>query len=174
MSTSLPHSGPALVLAVGPAASGKSTLLRRLLDDGVLDAVVATDRVRAELDLAPDETATAYRVARERVAAALADGAVVAVDATGLRVEDRAAWQDLARSCGATASVALRVGAGLGLAELLARDASRDRHVPPDAIAEHLAQFRASGPDVLAAEGWTVVDARELVPAPHQAPALAS
>ncbi len=88
--------GPALLLTVGPAASGKSTILGRLVAAGVVDQVVSTDVVRAELGLAPDDTETAYSVARRRVRAALAIGQVVAVDATNVRSRDRAAWLGVA------------------------------------------------------------------------------
>lgn len=151
--------GPSLVLTVGPAASGKSTLLRSLVADGVVDVVVSTDAIRAELGLAPAETEVTYHTARTRVAGRLAAGDVVAVDATNVRRDDRLAWRAVAHGAGAGA-VALRVGLGLDLEQLLVRDAGRDRHVPPAAIAEHLALAEASGPDVLAAEGFTVVDAR--------------
>lgn len=149
--------GPALVLTVGPAAAGKSTLLRRLIHDGVVDAVVSTDAVRAELGLAPAETDRTYATARARVRAHLDAGRVVAVDATNVRARDRAAWRAIAAGTGA-ATVAMRVGVGLDLEQLLVRDAGRDRHVPADVIADQLALAAASGPDVLRAEGFTVID----------------
>lgn len=148
--------GPALLLAVGPAAAGKSTLLGRLVAAGVVDEVVSTDAVRAELDLAPDETTASYRVARDRVRAALAEGLVVAVDATNVRRRDRSAWLAVASDCGARAH-AVRVGVGLDLDQLLARDAGRDRHVPRDAIAGQFAMARAITPESLTGEGFTVV-----------------
>ena len=83
---------PSLVLTVGPAASGKSTLLRALVADGVVDRVVSTDAVRAELGLPPAETDTTYATTRGRVREALRAGQVVAVDATNVRSSDRAAW----------------------------------------------------------------------------------
>lgn len=162
--------GPCLVLTVGPAASGKSTILRRLEAEGVIDEVVSTDAIRAELDLAPAETNRTYATARRRVRALLGAGKVVAVDATNVRTQDRLAWQTIANRAGAEA-VALRVGLGLDLEQLLARDAGRDRHVPADAIALQLRLAATSSPDVLEVEGFTVVDAgtvelvrRELVP----------
>lgn len=150
-------SGPSLLLTVGPAASGKSTLLGRLVADGVVDLVVSTDAVRAELGLAAAETAVTYATARARVAGALAAGDVVAVDATNVRPADRAAWLAVAERTGATA-VALRVGVGLDVEHLLVRDAGRDRHVPARVIAEQLELARAATPAVLAAEGFVVLD----------------
>lgn len=149
--------GPCLVLTVGPAASGKSTLLRRLVADRVVDAVVSTDAIRVELGLAAAETGVTYATARSRVRALLAAGRVVAVDATNVRADDRAAWRALAAPV-AAATVALRVGTGLDLEQLLVRDSGRERHVPAAAIADQLALAAASGPDVLRAEGFTVVD----------------
>lgn len=149
--------GPCLVLTVGPAASGKSTLLRQLVADGVVDAVVSTDAIRAELRLPPAETQATYTIAHGRVRQQLLAGGVVAVDATNVRATDRAAWCAIAAEVGA-ATVALRVGVGLDLEQLLVRDAGRDRHVPADAIAEQLDLASRSGPDVLEAEGFRVVD----------------
>lgn len=150
--------GPSVVLTVGAAASGKSTLLRDLHERGVVDRTVSTDAIRAELGLAPDETTTAYAQAQVRVTAALRAGEVVAVDATNVRRRDRARWLAVAAAVGAT-PVAVRVGVGLDLEQLRVRDAGRDRHVPPDVIADQLRLARASTPEVLAGEGFTVVDA---------------
>ena len=150
-------SGPSLVLTVGPAAAGKSTVLGRLVAEGVVDLVVSTDAVRAELGLPAAETEVTYATARARVRGALAGGSVVAVDATNVRPADRAAWLAVAAGTGAVA-VALRIGVGLDLEHLLVRDGGRDRHVPAPVIAEQLALARAATPAVLAGEGFVVVD----------------
>ena len=151
---------PSLVLTVGPAASGKSTLLRGLVADGVVDRVVSTDAVRAELGLPPAVTDTTYATTRGRVREALRAGQVVAVDATNVRPSDRAAWLRVATEAGGATVVALRVGVGLDVEQLLVRDAGRDRHVPADVIAEQLELAARSGPEVLAAEGLVVADPR--------------
>lgn len=153
--------GPVLLLTVGPAASGKSTHLTRMLADGALDEVVSTDVIRAELGLAPDETEAAYREARRRVAAALRAGRAVAVDATNVRPRDRARWQRLARGVGPVPVVALRTGDGLDVEALLRRDAGRERHVPAAAIAQQVDLYRrTASPAQLLAEGFaTVLDA---------------
>lgn len=148
--------GPTLVLTVGPAASGKSTLLRQLRADGAVDRVVSTDAVRGELGLPPDEVEMTYAIARRQVGDALREGCVVAVDATNVRAGDRAAW--LAVAAGAT-TLAVRVGVGLDLEQLLVRDTGRSRHVPAEVVAEQLVLARASTPEVLAAEGFDVIDA---------------
>lgn len=150
--------GPCLVLTVGPAASGKSTLLRRLAADGVVDEVVSTDAIRAELDLPAAETARTYATARRRVRGLLGAGRVVALDATNVRTSDRLRWQSLATRAGAGA-VALRVGTDLDLDQLVARDAARDRHVPVEAIEQQLRLAATCSADVLEVEGFTVVDA---------------
>lgn len=151
---------PSLVLTVGPAASGKSTLLRALVADGVVDLVVSTDQVRAELGLPAAETDTTYATARAQVTEALRAGRVVAVDATNVRTSDRAAWLRVASDAGGASVVALRVGVGLDVEQLLVRDAGRDRHVPAAVIAEQLVLAARSGPEVLAAEGLVVADPR--------------
>jgi predicted kinase len=150
---------PALVLTVGPAASGKSTLLARLSGLGVLDLVVSTDALRAELGLAPDETDVTYAHARRRVVDGLRAGLLVAVDATNVRVSDRAAWRAVASDAGVDEVVALRVGVGVPVAQLALADAGRDRHVPVSVIAEQHALAAASGPAQLRAEGLVPVDA---------------
>lgn len=149
--------GPTLVVPVGPAAAGKSTWLRAQSGAGVLDLVVSTDAVRAELGLDPADTATAYAEAHRRVRAALGAGRVVALDATNVDPRARAVVLDLARGAGA-AAVAVRIGVGLTLAELMARDARRDRHVPVRALATKHRQFTAYGrPERLLAEGFDAV-----------------
>lgn len=151
--------GPALLLTVGPAASGKSTLLRRLHGLGTVDSVVSTDEVRAELGLHPAEIDRTYGEARRRVSDGLDDGLVVAVDATNLRPSDRHAWRRVARASRATLA-AVRIGDHLSLEDLLARDAGRQRHVPTEAIREHLERFRTeASAEVLHAEGLIFVDA---------------
>lgn len=151
--------GPVLLITVGPAASGKSTFLRRLRDHGVVDTIVSTDAVRAELALHPAETERTYAETRRRVSEGLDVGRVVAADATNLRPSDRHAWLRVARAARAPLA-AVRIGAELTLDDLVARDAGRDRHVPIDAIGEHLERFRTeASAEVLDSEGLTFVDA---------------
>lgn len=153
--------GPVLVVAVGPAASGKSTVLRRLHGTGVIDRVVSTDAIRAEHGLHPAETTRTYQLAHARLRGALAAGEVVAVDATNVRQSDRATMLEVA---GEHPAVALRVGAGLDLAELVRRDAGRDRHVPHEALASKLAEFQTEAAlEVLRGEPFAAVVAAEEV-----------
>lgn len=155
--TELHLRGPALLISVGPAASGKSTVLRRLQTLGVVDLVVSTDVIRADLGLAPTETDRTYAEARRRVRLALEAGLVVASDATNLRTSDRAAWRAIAETVGAGLA-AIRIGDGLTVDDLVARDAGRVRHVPARAIRQHVAQFQTEASvEVLAAEGLTFV-----------------
>lgn len=148
-----------LLITVGPAASGKSTFLRRLQDLGVVDTVVSTDAVRAELALHPAETERTYTETRRRVSEGLDAGRVVAADATNLRPSDRHAWRRVARAARAPLA-AVRIGAELSLEDLVARDAGRNRHVPTDAIREHLERFRTeASAGVLDSEGLVFVDA---------------
>ena len=153
--------GPALLITVGPAASGKSTFLRGLHDRGLVDRVVSTDAVRAELGVHPAETERTYVESRRRVSEALGAGLVVAADATNLRPSDRHGWRRIARAASASLA-AVRVGQGLTVADLLDRDAARQRHVPADAIREHLERFATSAsPEVLASEGLAFIEAGE-------------
>lgn len=157
--TELHLRGPALLITVGPAASGKSTLLRRLQDLGVLDVVVSTDAVRSSLGLHPAETDRTYAETRRRVSLGLDAGLVVAADATNLRRSDRDAWRRIAHASSASLG-AVRIGEGLTVDDLVARDAGRERHVPVDAIHEHVERFATSASVArLAAEGLAFVDA---------------
>jgi len=154
--TTLHLRGPSLLLTIGPAACGKSTVLGDLRRRGVVDLVISTDAIRADLGLAPTETARAYDEAYRRATVGMLAGLVVAADATNLRVSDRVAWRAVAARCDGSVG-AIRLGDDLTLDDLVARDAGRDRHVPVDALREHLERFRrdASLP-VLAAEGLPV------------------
>lgn len=147
--------GPLALIAVGPAASGKSTVLNALISRGVVDEVVSTDAIRAELGLAPAETATAYAVADARLRGGLEAGKVVAVDSTNVT---RAARERLAEVVGPYARVAMRVGGGLSIEELVRRDAGRDRHVPVHALVQKLREFESqSRVRDLRAEGFVEV-----------------
>lgn len=153
---------PALVVAVGPAAAGKSTLLRRLAGLGVVDLVVSTDELRAELGLAPDEHEVTYAHAHRRVRDGLRAGLLVAADATNVRPSDRAAWIRTAHEAGVETVAALRVGVDATVGQLVAADRGRSRHVPPGVIAAQLERAAASGPEALRAEGLLPVDTREV------------
>jgi predicted kinase len=161
--TELHLRGPALLITVGPAASGKSTLLGRLHGLGVVDVVVSTDAIRAALGLADTETERTYAEARRRVRLGLEAGLVVASDATNLRPADRAAWRAIADTA-RSGLAAIRLGDDLTVDDLVARDAGRARHVPAAAIREHLAQLRTDAtPEVLRGEGLAFVAAGDRV-----------
>lgn len=144
--------GPCLVVAVGPAASGKSTLLRALLAAGDVDELVDTDVVRAEHGLGAAERERTYALTEQRVRRHLLDDLRVALDATNLTTDTRDRWYRAAKETGAT--VALVAMPVLDLGELTARDAARDRHVPEDVIAlMHEQQRNEATVSVLRYEG---------------------
>lgn len=138
--TRLPAHGPCLVVAVGPAASGKSTLLHALVRGGDVDEMVDTDLIRAEFGLGPAERERTYALTEQRVRDLLLRDRRVALDATNLTTDKRDRWYRAAKETGA--SVVLVAMPVLDLEELAARDAGRDRHVPVDVIAEMHEQQR--------------------------------
>jgi predicted kinase len=142
-------------MTVGPAASGKSTLLAALQRTGVVDRVVSTDAIRIEHGLDFAETTRTYGIAHGQVRRGLAAGEVVAVDATNVTVADRSL---LRRVASPHPTIALRVGSGVTLDELIRRDAGRARHVPAHALAAKLAAFETEATrEILRAEPFAAV-----------------
>ncbi len=132
--------GDALVLLVGAAASGKSTLAARLFPAG---AILSSDALRAELsgDAANQaDSARAFRILHARAAQRLAGGQLTVIDATNISASARRPLRRLATSQGRPV-VALVLD--LPAAVCLARNAGRiDRVVPGDVIERQLANLR--------------------------------
>ena len=123
----------ALVILVGPPASGKSTWGKKFaLDNGVV--YVSTDEIRKEIGAGEgDQTvsAAAFGIARGRVSSALAAGKSAMIDATSVSRKARRDWINLGRGHSAfIVAVAFEVPRD----ELLRRDAQRERHVGPEVI----------------------------------------
>ncbi|NHC16485.1 AAA family ATPase [Motilibacter deserti] len=160
---------PAVVVLVGAAGSGKTTLRGRLVAGG-LDpgTVISLDDLRCEaraLDAKAgrpvrplqDYSFSAVRRAARRCDALLAFGAGYLSDATQLRRRERVPHVRAAAEAGLP-SVALLLPA-LSLDELLARDAARppDEHVPADVLARHAHRRSLLRPGLLRDEGFDVV-----------------
>lgn len=143
----------ALVLLIGPAGSGKSTWARARFRP---TQIVSSDELRAWVsDDAADQGATrdAFTVLHVLARARVARGLLTVIDATNLLPGSRRPLLELARRHGRpTVAVVFDVP----LAELLARNADRERSVPADAVRKHHAQL-AQALTVLPAEGYTAI-----------------
>jgi predicted kinase len=147
----LPHE--ALVLLIGPAGSGKTTWARarfrpsQVLSSDDLRAMVADDP--ADQSATRDAFAVLHALARAR----LGRGLLTVVDATNLLASSRRPLLELAARHGRPV---VAVVFELPLAELLARNAARERVVPEDAIRHHHAQLEAALA-ALASEGYRAI-----------------
>ena len=158
-----------VVVLVGPAAAGKTTLRRRLVAQGLpREQVVSLDDLRREArdeDAArgrpvrslQDYSLTAVRRAARRADALTAEGRGYLADATHLRrAERREHW-------GRAAAAGLRAVAVLlpvtPLAVLLERNAQRppDERVPDDVLLRQHHRRSLLSTDVLSEEGFTDV-----------------
>jgi protein phosphatase len=123
----------ALIILVGPPASGKSTWGKKFaLDNSVV--YVSTDTIRKEIGAGEgDQTvsAAAFGIARSRVSAALGAGKSAMIDATSVNRKARKDWINLGKGHSAfIIAVAFEVPRD----ELLRRDAQRERTVGPEII----------------------------------------
>ena len=123
----------ALIILVGPPASGKSTWGKEFaLNNGVV--YVSTDTIRKEIGTGEgDQTvsAAAFGIARSRVSAALGAGKSAMIDATSVNRKARRDWINLGR--GHSAFI-IAIAFEVPREELLRRDAHRERQVGPEVI----------------------------------------
>ena len=156
---------PCLVVLVGAAGSGKTTLAARLFD---ADAVLSSDAHRALV--AGDEadqgaTKAAFSILHRRLARRLAERRTTVVDATNVTDYAR---RSLVRRSTATGIPAVAIVLALEPRLVRARNATRPgRIVPAAAIARQLADLdRSLRRDSLSSEGFAAVHlirtAREL------------
>lgn len=147
---------PCLVVMIGAAGSGKSTVAARLfapneiLSSDDLRAVVAGD--------ARDQraTRTAFAILHRQLGRRLAERRTTVVDATSVTPFAR---RGLLARAAAHAVPAVAIVLDLDPAIVLARNAARvDRVVPEIVVRRHLAELaRSLRPGVLAAEGFAAV-----------------
>lgn len=123
----------ALIILVGPPASGKSTWGQKFAEDNKV-VYVSTDAIRKEIGSGEADqsvSAAAFGIARQRVSAALGAGKSAMIDATSVNRKARRDWINLGRGHGAyIIAVAFEVSRN----ELLRRDAQRERHVGEEVI----------------------------------------
>ena len=152
---------PGLVVLIGAAGAGKSTLAGRLFAP---DEVLSSDALRAAVsgDAADQRaTRTAFGILHREVRRRLAAGRLVVVDATNV---ERAARLPLLRLARAAEVPALAIAVVPSAAEVQARNAGRaERVVPTEVVDRHLDRLAALGATgvaiaaVLRAEGFTAV-----------------
>ena len=150
---------PGLVVLIGAAGAGKSTLAGRLFAP---EEILSSDDLRAAISGDPADqrvTRTAFRILHRQVGGRLAAGRLVVVDATNVEPAARRALVGLAHRAGVPAvAIALVPPAS----QVHARNTGRtERVVPRDVVDRHLARLAALGADPaeiaarLRAEGFT-------------------
>lgn len=148
---------PGLVVLVGAAGAGKSTLARRLFAD---HEIVSSDDLRAAISGDPaDQRATrvAFAALHRAAASRLAAGRLVVVDATNVEPAARRSLLRIAAVAGVPAVAIVVAAPG---AEVHRRNTGRTaRVVPPEIVDRHLDRLAQLGaPDALAgpllAEGF--------------------
>lgn len=130
----------ALIIMVGPPASGKSTWSKKFAADNKIERV-STDEIRAEIGAGEGDqsvSAAAFAIARRRVQTALAADKSVIIDATSVNRKARRDWINMGRGHGA---YVIAVAFEVPKEELLRRDAQRDRHVGPEVIDRFVAKY---------------------------------
>jgi predicted kinase len=131
----------ALVILVGPPASGKTTWGKEFARKNNM-VYVSTDSIRAEVGSGEgDQTvsAMAFSIAKERVSRELANGKNVMIDATSVNRKSRKDWIDIAKNAGA---YIIAVAFEVPKAELLRRDAQRERHVGEEIIDRFINKYQ--------------------------------
>jgi protein phosphatase len=137
--------GDALVVLVGPAASGKSTWAQaryrpsQILSSDTFRELVADD----QSDQAA--SADAFRVLHIVAGARLARGLRTVIDATNLQRSARAPFRTMAARHGRPCVAVLF---DVPLDELIARNAARSRVVPEDVVRRHHDQMAAAMRDI--------------------------
>ena len=147
---------PALVVLVGAAGAGKSTLAARLF---AADEILSSDQLRAAIAGDPrDQRATgpAFAALHRVVSRRLADGLLTVVDATSVEPKARRPLVCRARDAGVpSVAIVLELPARV----VLDRNARRAaRVVDPGVVRHHLAVLRRSvDRGSFATEGWDLV-----------------
>lgn len=130
---------PSLVLLVGAAGAGKSTLAARLFAP---DEIVSSDALRAVVsgdEADQSVSGVAFKILHRTVDRRLAAGRLTVVDATNAAATVRRPLLQRARLHGVpTVAIVLDLDAGV----VHANNASRARIVDPDVVDRHLVAIR--------------------------------
>ena len=126
---------PELVVTCGPSGAGKSSWARERYPD---HAVVAMDDIRGELTGAPEDQSMngqVFQEAKERLKAHLRQGQDVIWDATNIRRRSRQLICGIGQDYGAHVTLAVMCTPA---EDVFARNAGRERRVPPKIVAKQL------------------------------------
>lgn len=135
----IPKDKKALILMVGPPASGKSTWGKEFAHK-VGAKYVSTDEIRAEFGKGEeDQSINPFGAAMGRVRNGLSQGRHVVVDATNINKSARKTFTKIGDELGA---YKIAVAFEIPRAELLKRDAERQRHVGEEVIDRFLNDYR--------------------------------
>lgn len=130
----------ALVLLVGPPASGKSTWGKKFAADNQIE-YVSTDEIRGQIGMSEADqsvSAQAFAIARRKVSEALKAGKSAMIDATNVNRKSRKDWINMGRDADA---FIIAVTFEIPTEELYRRDAQRSRHVGPEIINRFVAKY---------------------------------
>jgi protein phosphatase len=147
---------PCLVVLIGAAGAGKSTLAARLFRP---DAILSSDGFREVVSGDPTDqgaTRTAFAILHRQLDRRMADGRTTVVDATSVTPFAR---RTLVRRAAANGVPAIAIVLDLDTATVLARNAARaDRVVPETAVRRQLADLaRSLRPGGLESEGFATI-----------------
>jgi protein phosphatase len=131
----------ALVILVGPPASGKSTWGKDFCKQNKLE-YVSTDEIRGELGSGEGDqsvSGAAFSVARSRVIRALTTGKSVMIDATNVNPKARKDWVAIGKDLDA---FIIAVAFEVPKEELVRRDSNRDRKVGAEVIEKFFNRYQ--------------------------------
>ena len=131
----------ALIILVGPPASGKSTWGKDFATKNNM-VYVSTDEIRGQIGKGEDDQSVspaAFGIAKQRVSQALSQGKHAMIDATSVNRKARKDWINMGRGHGAyIVAVAFEVSTP----ELYKRDAQRSRHVGKEVIDRFVGKYQ--------------------------------
>jgi predicted kinase len=135
----IPKDKKALIVMVGPPASGKSTWGKEFAQK-VGAKYVSTDAIRAQFGKGEgDQSVNPFGAAMGRVRNALAQGRHVVIDATNINKSSRKTFTKIADELGA---YKIAVAFEVPREELLKRDVGRERHVGQEVIDRYIKDYR--------------------------------
>jgi len=130
----------ALILLVGPPASGKSTWGKKFSEENNIE-YVSTDAIRAKIGSGEADqsvSAAAFGIARRKVSETLKADKSAMIDATNVNRKSRKDWINMGRGAGA---YIIAVAFEVPKEELYRRDAQRERHVGNEIIDRFVAKY---------------------------------
>ena len=131
----------ALIILVGPPASGKSTWGKDFSKKNNM-TYVSTDEIRGEIGKGEDDQSVspaAFGIAKQRISQALSQGKHAMIDATSVNKKSRKDWINMGRGHGA---YVIAVAFEVSTQELYRRDAQRPRHVGKEVIDRFVGKYQ--------------------------------